>query len=872
MAVTLTLGMQRFCDKEAMNAARSFTLGLRHYTEINKIDMDHNLTSICCQYYMQKFFTFVDTLYDAQTPSTPTRSENDIHEFHTSATHTNRDGSTNKGIADIIKEFKHNALNFLRKDRQPITSTNPPEVIREGKVQFLTNDGIHQITRNATNKLTLANLDQQYILEIYCSNKANKKSEVVALTRVKCARLAFEAENPNNDSVFVIELIEGAKFIVRCPSANDVDEWVNVIEEYLSIMDQTISREIQNRSKDAEVDTAGNGYATQEEYVRELEDQVDMDSNDRSDDLLETTEVRQEITLAVANNPADYKAEDDKEDLSFYDIPQVRPSVLAVMPSQSPDPLPATSILETSCNRNSISVSNNYDLIRNPPPSQEPVQPNALSFASSKSSQSLPITSISDQNSNSNLTSVSNDYSSITSPAPSQEPDRSNAIDFTSSKSRKPLSITPMFSQNNKSNSTVVSNEYASIPSPDSSQEPFQPDRRVISSDGKSLPEGESITEILSNKKRNQNMRSYPIENDRYGNKELPPLPQEGAILPAGELYDIVPVRSGQDHTYSNDVQEEPDHHYRNFANIQSNHQPKNNLITEMEMNNFYDYPNISVAADDGLQKFFQEITPVTRSTTSSGKPFDTPSNQSEMLINKQTTKQTVQKVASTNPFINSKPPSQPPFTFPTANNSNNTSNELVVVEEDNYSVATHAQEVTRRPQARNALDMANNQPKGVKKDSIKKIEAKSQNSPVSYEVKTTLLHCSCYFVKVSRSDAGQYCLGGQPAYTGTFLIRQSESGSGFALTFNCEGNIKHLRLSLDAEERWNIENFRFNDIFELIHFFRVRPVPFDKTKKETLLLRWYACSDNPMGKPRRLTAQIIDKWRQFSDDHLGRV
>ena len=83
---------------------------------------------------------------------------------------------------------------------------------------------------------------------------------------------------------------------------------------------------------------------------------------------------------------------------------------------------------------------------------------------------------------------------------------------------------------------------------------------------------------------------------------------------------------------------------------------------------------------------------------------------------------------------------------------------------------------------------------------------------------------------------------------------------------------MQHLRLTIDATGRWNIENFHFGDIFELMDFFRVRPIPFDKGRKESLLLERYPNKDSPMDPPRRLTSQIIDRWRTNALDHLGRV
>ena len=169
MAHTLTLAMQRFCDREAMNTAKSFISEFEHYVEVNKIDVDQSLAVICCQYYLQKTFNLFDTMYSAKIASSNS-TEQDVHK----AILIGKDGSiNNKNITDIIKEFKQNALNFIRKDRQSFTPSLPVEVMRQGNVQFLTKDGVHQITKNTTNKLILAKSNHHYFLEIYCSNKVN---------------------------------------------------------------------------------------------------------------------------------------------------------------------------------------------------------------------------------------------------------------------------------------------------------------------------------------------------------------------------------------------------------------------------------------------------------------------------------------------------------------------------------------------------------------------------------------------------------------------------------------------------------------------------------------------------------------------------
>lgn len=175
MAHTLTLGMRRFCDREAANTAKNFVSEFSHYAEVNKIDVDQSLAIICCQYYMQKTFSLFDSMYSAKLASNSIEQDDDQPSHNT--IHIGKDRSfSNKNITEIIKEFKQNALNFIhvRKDRQSFTPLHPVEVMRQGNVQFLTKDGIHQITKNVTNRLILAKSNHHYFLEIYCSNKVDK--------------------------------------------------------------------------------------------------------------------------------------------------------------------------------------------------------------------------------------------------------------------------------------------------------------------------------------------------------------------------------------------------------------------------------------------------------------------------------------------------------------------------------------------------------------------------------------------------------------------------------------------------------------------------------------------------------------------------
>lgn len=326
-----------------------------------------------------------------------------------------------------------------------------------------------------------------------------------------------------------------------------------------------------------------------------------------------------------------------------------------------------------------------------------------------------------------------------------------------------------------------------------------------------------------------------------HKDKTLPNLPQQSSINIDLQLYDIVPNRNVQHaDNASNDLmiglEDNPPF---------NNQQPKANLVDGLEMGNFYDYPNIAVVDDERMQQIFQEMQPPPTSDNNnniSSNPHHYPDNNSN---NKR-------PPVSTNPFINAEPLLDHPFDAKLPADGlfdfSDTSDNPPVVEENNYSLAGPMQELSHRPQARNTLELpnskiqardttdnsnhdlqtrkaidrsaynkqtrnadisnnmqarsgpdarmlaTNNQVKEITPEvpvSNPKMSMKARSSSLSYEIQTTLLHCPCYFVNLSRTTAARYCLSGQPSYSGTFLIRQSESSDGFALTFNCNGNIK---------------------------------------------------------------------------------
>ena len=320
--------------------------------------------------------------------------------------------------------------------------------------------------------------------------------------------------------------------------------------------------------------------------------------------------------------------------------------------------------------------------------------------------------------------------------------------------------------------------------------------------------------------------------SDNYSDRTLPAIPQESTTDTDLELYDLVPDRNVKyDDNHQNNARTGREHDQHPSDLIDAQFKPKADLTNEMEMGNFYDYPNVADSDDDKLQPMSQGVpsNPTHHDHHNiASNPDDYPSNHSN---HKRTS-------ASTNPFINTDLTSDQSFDAKLSSNQPfdflGMSNGPPMVEENNYAKASPMQELTHRPQPRNALQLpdnharsivdrsghnrqarngvdkplrtghdprllaANHQGREIKQEapvSNSKMDIKPRSSSLSYEIQTTLLHCPCYFVNLSRTTAAQYCLAGKPSFSGTFLIRQSESSDGFALTFNCNGNIK-VRMS----------------------------------------------------------------------------